>query len=100
MAQISILGSDGKPILYASMKGEDLQFQFEYFSRGPDEGDYEFIHTVKAEDIPSIAVKFGLSPAKAILTLIQEISDLGRGEELKDALTDKEIKNEIWTWLS
>jgi hypothetical protein len=98
MAQVSILGSDGKAILYASLNGEDLQFQFEYYSRGPEEGDYEFIHTVKAEDFSAIARKFELDLDKEILTLVQEISDCGRGEELKEALTNKEIKNELWTW--
>jgi hypothetical protein len=31
---------------------------------------------------------------------IQQISDAGRGEEFVDALNDKEIKCEIWTWSS
>ena len=100
MARISILGSNRKPILYASLVGENLQFQFEYYSRGANEGDYEFIHTVIPEEFTSIATKFGLDPNKEILALVQEISDLGRGTELKKALTDKVIKNELWTWYS
>jgi hypothetical protein len=100
MRKVSILGSDGQPILYASLEGENLRFQFEYYSRSADEGDYEFIHTVLPEDFSSISTKFGLSPEKNILDQIQEVSDLGKGEELHDALTEKEIKNEIWTWLS
>lgn len=100
MAQISILGSDGKPILYASMKGEDLQFQFEYYSRGPEEGDYEFIHTVHPQDFASIGALFGLDLNREILSLVQEISDVGRGDELHEALTNKVIKSELWTWSS
>ncbi len=100
MAEISILGSTGKPILYASLNGGDLRFQFEYYARTPNEGDYEFIHTVKPADFPAIAAKFGLDPNQEILTLIQENSNLGHGEELKSVLTDKEIKNEFWSWYS
>jgi hypothetical protein len=100
MRKVSILGSDGQPILYASLEGEDLRFQFEYYSRSADEGDYEFIHTVLPEDFSSISTKFGLNSEKNILDQIQEISDLGKGVELHDSLTEKEIKNEIWTWLS
>ncbi len=64
------------------------------------EGDYEIIHTVAPKDFASIAIKFGLNPDLDILTVIQQITDAGKGEELKDALNSKEIENEIWTWLS
>jgi len=100
MTKVSILELDCKPILYASLEGEDLRFQFEYYSRSTDEGDYEFIHTVLPEDFSSITKKFALNSEKNILDQIQEISDLGKGVELHDALTEKEIKNELWTWLS
>jgi hypothetical protein len=98
MTQVSILGTTKKPILYASLDGEDLRFQFEYYSRGANEGDYEFIHTVHPEEFLAIATRFGLDPGTEILTLVQEISDLGRSRELKAALTYKTIKNELWTW--
>ena len=100
MAEISIIGIEGKPILYAYLDNGDLKFQFEHYGRNKDEGDYEYIHTVAAEDIPSIAKKFGLDPKRDILEVIQEITDLGRGSELKNALTNNAIKNELWTWLS
>lgn len=99
MGQISIIGIDGKPILYAYLDGSDLKFQFEHYARSKDEGDYEYIHTVGPEDFPSIAKRFGLDPAANILENIQKITDLGQGPELKKALTDNEIKNELWTWL-
>ena len=100
MTQVSILGPNHRPILYASLKGEDLRFQFEYYSQGANEGDYEFIHTVLPEDFHLITTKFGLDPQKDILRQIQEISDLGRGAELHDALTEKVIMNELWSWSS
>jgi hypothetical protein len=100
MNSVSILGTNRKPILYASLADGNLRFQFEYYSRGPNEGDYEFIHTVLPEDFPSITTRFGLDPQKEILAQIQEISDLGRGTELHDALTKNEIKNDIWVWSS
>ena len=100
MAQISIKGKDGKPVRYASLDGENLKLQFEYYARHENEGDYEVIQTVAPEEFAAIANKFGLDPSSDILTIIQQISDAGRGEELVDALNDKEIKNELWTWLS
>lgn len=98
MRKFSILGSDGTPILYASLEEGELRFQFEYYSRNSEEGDYEFIHTVLPEDFHSITTKFTLDAQKDILDQIQEISNLGRGEELHDALTEKELKNTVWTW--
>jgi hypothetical protein len=41
-----------------------------------------------------------LDPTSEILAIVQQISDAGRGEELVDALNSKEIKCEIFTWLS
>ncbi len=100
MAQIPIIGADGKPVRYAYLDDGNLKFQFEYYERTEGEGDYEIIHTVDPQDFASIATKFGLDPSIDILSIVQQISDAGRGEELKDALNSKEIKNDLWTWLS
>jgi len=43
---------------------------------------------------------FGLDPTSVIIAIVQQISDAGRGEEFVAALNSKEIKCEIWTWLS
>jgi hypothetical protein len=98
MPDVTIRGEDGKPILYASMHGEHLRFEFEYFARDDSETDYEFKHTVFPIDIPSIPKKFGLDPTVDILVTIKEIQDKGFGQELLDALTDKEIVNELFVW--
>jgi hypothetical protein len=100
MARSSIQGKDGKPVRYAYLDGQNLKLQFEYYARDDNEGDYEVIQTVAPEEFAAIANKFGLDPTSDILTIVQQISDAGRGEELVDALNDKEIKNELWTWLS
>ena len=100
MPQISIIGNEGKPVLYASLTLEGkLFFEFEYYGRDENEGDYEFNHTVEPEEFPRIASKFGLNPKDPILSLIQQITDMGKGQELERALTKEEIKNELWTWL-
>ena len=100
MAQVPIIGSEGKPILYAYLDGADLKFEFEYYGTGENGMDYEFIHTVEPENQMLIAEKFGLDPMAEILTTVQQISEAGHGEELKQALTDKAIPNHLWTWLS
>jgi hypothetical protein len=98
MPQITITGEDGKPILYADMHGEHLRFEFEYFARDDSETDYEFKHTVFPVDFTSISKKFGLDSTVDILVTIKEIQDKGLGQELQDALTNKEIVNELFVW--
>ena len=101
MSQISIIGNDGKPILYAYLTAEGkLFFTFELYARNENEGDYEFNHTVEPEEFSFIAMMFGLDPKDPILTNIQKITDTGRGDELEQALTKNKIKNELWTWLN
>ena len=100
MSQISIKGEDGKPVRFAYLDGDNLRLQFEYYARDADEGDYEVIQTVLAEDFASIAIKFGLDPKQNILEILQQISDSLRGQELVDALDSKEIKCEVFTWES
>ena len=100
MAQILIIGDEGKPVLYASLTSEGkLFFTFELYARNDSEGDYEFNHTVEPEEFGFIVAMFNLNPKDPILTTIQNITDTGRGEELERALTKNKIKNTLWTWL-
>ena len=99
MPQISIIGDEGKPILYASLTLDGkLFFEFEYYGRNQNEGNYEFNHTVDPEEFPRIATRFGLNPKDPILRIVQQITDMDKGQELKGALTKQEIKNVLWTW--
>ena len=101
MSHTTIVGADGNSILYASLTSEGkLRLQFEYFARDENEGDYEFNHTVEPEEFPKVVQRFGLDSAAPILEILKQISDIGRGEEFKDLLTNKEIPNEFWSWLS
>ena len=101
MTNITIVGDDGKPILYASLTSEGkLRLQFEYFARDDNEGDYEFSHTVEPEEFPKIVQRFGLDPATPILEIVKQISATGRGQEFQDLLTHQKIPNEFWSWLS
>ena len=100
MEQISIIRAAGSPVRYAYLEGENLKFKFEYFETRECEGDYEIVHTVIPQEFKSIPELFGLDPDLDILSILQQISDAGRGEELKDALNSKAIKNELWTWRS
>jgi hypothetical protein len=101
MTHITIVGDYGNPILYASLTSEGkLRLQFEYFARDENEGDYEFNHTVEPEEFPKIVQRFGLDPATPTLENIKQISARGRGQEFQDLLTNKEITNEFWSWLS
>jgi hypothetical protein len=101
MPQISIIGDEGKPVLYASLTLEGkLFFEFELYARNENEGDYEFNHRVEPEEFPKIAQRFGLDPAIHILENLKQLSTIGKGQEFKDLLTNEEIPNEFWSWLS
>ena len=101
MPHISIIGDEGKPVLYASLTLEGkLFFEFELYGRNENEGDYEFNHTVEPEEFPQIARRFGLNHKDPILRIVQQNTDMGKGQELGRALTKQEIKNELWTWLN
>jgi hypothetical protein len=98
MKQIRIVDEDGKPIRYAYLEQEDLKFEFEFYAQDENEGDYEIIQTVAPAEFESIANMFGLQTTEDILSLVQEISDSGRGGDLVNALNSKEIKNRLHKW--
>jgi hypothetical protein len=101
LSQISILGTNGQPVLYADLTADGkLLFTFEIYRNEQFDFDYEFNHTVDQEDFPFFATRFGLRQDEHILSIIQQITDSGRGQELEQALTSKEVKNELWTWVS
>ena len=79
MKQIRIVDEDGKPIRYAYLEHENLKFEFEFYAHEEGEGDYEIIQTVKPAEFEFIATMFGLNPMQDILSIVQEISDSGRG---------------------
>jgi hypothetical protein len=99
MTQVTIIGYQGKPILYANLDQRNLKLSFEYYGDG-DQGDYEIIYTLAPQDFASIATKFGMDPGQEILTLMSQISERGLGEEFYDALKEKEIKSEFFSWYS
>jgi hypothetical protein len=98
MKQIRIVDNDRKPIRYAYLDHENLKFEFEYYAQDDYEGDYEVLQTVLPADFASIVTMFGFDTQGDILTIIQEISDSGRGENLINALDDQSIKNENVSW--
>jgi hypothetical protein len=88
-------------VLYADLNSDGhLVFEFEIYRNEQFDFDYEFKHTVEQEVFPLVAARFGLSQELPILSIIQQITDDGRGQELERALTLNEIKNELWTWVS
>jgi hypothetical protein len=101
MTHITIVGDDGNPILHASINSDGKLFlEFEYYARNDNEGDYEFNHTVEPEEFPKITQRFGLDPVTPILENLRQISAIGKGQEFQDLLTNKEIPNDFWNWIS
>jgi hypothetical protein len=97
MRQIRVVDEGGQPIRYAYLEDENLKFEFEYYATDSSLG-YELIQTVLPADFVSIATMFGADPTDDILTIVQEISDSGRGGDLVNALNDKEIRNDLHKW--
>ncbi len=88
-------------MLYADLTADGkLFFTFEIYRNEQFDFDYEFNHTVEQEEFAFIAARFGLRQDEPILSVIRQITDSGRGQELERALTLNEIKNELWTWVS
>jgi hypothetical protein len=88
-------------VLYADLGADGkLFFTFEIYRNEQFDFDYEFNHTVEQEEFSFIAARFGLRQDWPILSVIQQITDSGRGQELERALTLNEIRNELWTWVS
>jgi len=88
-------------MLYADLNSDGkLLFEFEIYRNERFDFDYEFKHTVDQEEFPFIRARFGLGHDQPILSVIQQITDSGRGYELERALTLNQIKNELWTWVS
>lgn len=97
MRQIRVVDEDGQPIRYAYLEHDNLKFEFEYYATDSSLG-YKFIQTVVPADFASIAAMFGADPTDDILTIVQDISDSGRGGDLVNALNDKEIRNDLHRW--
>ena len=85
-------------MLYAGLTPDGkLVFEFEYYRNEQPDFDYEFRHTVDSKDFASIVSKFELPQFQLIFSVIQQVTGSGRGQELVQALTFKEIENELWT---
>lgn len=97
MRQIRVVDEGGQPIRFAYLEDENLKFEFEYYATDSSLG-YELIQTVLPADFVSIATMFGADLTNDILTIVQEISDSGRGGDLVNALNDKEIRNDLHKW--
>jgi hypothetical protein len=97
MRQIRVVDEGGNPVRYAYLEDENLKFDFHYLGTESSSG-YEIIETVEPADFESIVSKFGADPMKDILTIIQEVSDSGRGGELIKALKSQEIINKPHKW--
>ena len=80
-------------MLYADLTADGkLHFTFEIYRNEQFDFDYEFNHTVEREEFPFIAARFGLRQDWPILSVIQQITDSGRGQELERALNTKDLQ--------
>ena len=97
MRQIRVVDEDGQPIRYAYLEDENLKFDF-HFLGTESSTSYEIVETVEPADFAAIANVFGADTNDDILTIVQEISDSGRGGELIKALKSQQIRNKPHKW--
>ncbi len=100
MTSIQINDSNGDPVRYAHIEDGNLILQFEYYSRFEGESDYEVIQTIEPSEFESINLMFEIDLNLDILSVMQKLSDTGKGQDLVDALNSNQIKNSLWTWMS
>jgi hypothetical protein len=98
--EVEILGEDKKPILYASRLGGRVKLEYEYFSDSSDGSDLQVTYTIFPSGYELINQKYGIKKRLDIMSLLQFLSDNGRGSEFKDDLMYGEIKSERWYWRS
>ena len=98
--KVEILGEDKLPILYASRQGERVKLEYEYYADSSGASDLEVIYTISPSQYNLINQKYGVKKRLDIMTLLQFLSDNGRGPEFKDDLINGEIKSERWSWRS
>ena len=97
MRQFRVVDEDGQPIRYTYLEDENLKFYF-HFLGTESSTSYEIVETVEPADFAAIATMFGADPNDDILTIVQEISDSGRGGELITALKRQQIRNKPHKW--
>lgn len=60
--------------------------------------NYEFMHSVQPVDYENIAIMFGVDPEVEMHSIIQQITEGGKGEAIRQAPTEKVIPNELFPW--
>ena len=98
---VTIVGAHGRPILYASMSGSDLQLEFETYASGAGTADIESITTIRRGQFKSIKKAYAVDPTLPILEALRQISDAGKGSEFKaDVDAGRFGRTETFTWWS
>jgi hypothetical protein len=99
--EVTINGNDGSPILYCAInKDGNLETSFEYYGRSSGEPDLEVINTIWPTQYELIKSMFSIPFETEILDCMQIISQNRHGEDFKQAIREKVIKAEHFSWMS
>ena len=102
MEKMVLKDDEGNPILYISQAGTSIHCEFEQFGSqfGAGHSDLEFSCDVEASEFWKVYKKYQVNPEVPILEAIQQVSDKGRGRDLKRDIGDWIASVNSFSWMS
>lgn len=102
VANIELVGSDGRVVYYVSEIEMGLHFEIEYYKRpGVEEPDFEVTFDMSSDVIKSVFEKYSIKGHSSLIEGMQMLSDLGYAEAFRRDIWDEvfPIKNKF-NWMS
>lgn len=98
--EVTVVNSDGDPILYCSCKGDgSLEASFEIYGNA-NQSDLEIIDVVYTSGFSKLKEVFGIPNDVHILDAVQAISDRGDGQKFKDFIRERTLPGEHFSWMT
>ena len=100
MTQNVLKDAEGNPLYYWNTVENGIHFEFEYYARTKDEGDFETSFTMPHSEYYKVYAKYGIDQSVPMEDAIAQISESGRGAELQDDLIDNIERVDKFSWIS
>lgn len=97
--QLTILNAEQKPIWYANFSNDYISLEFESYGHG-NGPDIEAFEKIPSSEFAKILEHFAFDPEYPMRWLFEDLSNAGRGQDLKDFIRERvDIKTEF-VWFS
>ena len=95
----TLLNADKQPIWFATFSADSIKLEFESLGLG-DGPDIEAVESISITEFSKISKRFGFESTYPIRWVFEDLSEEGRGQELKDYIRENvELKSEF-VWFS